>query len=233
MAELIVLLPTKNEESGLAEVIERIPIKSLRLMGYETRVVVVDGFSTDATCEIANSKGVELINQTGESGKGNGVRQALDYIFPEADDSDLMIMLDADATYSPEDIVRFVESLENNDVVWGSRLRGKIEHGAMSRTNRLGNIILSLFASIVYFKRTTDLCTGYWGFKMDALKKTSLTADGFNLEANIFASVCKEKFKSEEIVINYAHREGDSNLKWYYDGPRIFSMILKKRFSRK
>ncbi len=232
MAELIVLLPTKNEESGLAEVIDRIPKKEVELLGFDIRVVVVDGFSTDSTCEIANSKGVELINQTGETGKGTGVRQALEFILPEASEDSLLVMLDADATYNPEDIVRFVESLENNDVVWGSRLRGSIEQGAMSKTNRFGNIILSLFASVVYFKRTTDLCTGFWGFKMSSLRKISLTAGGFNLEANIFASVCKGKFKTKEIVINYAHREGQSNLRWYYDGPRIFSMILKKRFSR-
>ena len=152
---------------------------------------------------------------------------------PSFDDSSLLVMLDADATYSPEDIVRFAGSLKNNDVVWGSRFRGKMEHGAMSKTNRLGNMLLSLFASIVYLKRTTDLCTGFWGFKMESLKKISLTASGFNLEADIFASVSKSRFKTEELAIDYAHREGESNLRWYYDGPRIFLMVLKKRFSKK
>ena len=61
MAELIVLLPTKNEESGLAEVIDRIPKKEVELLGFDVRVVVVDGFSTDSTCEIAESKGCALV----------------------------------------------------------------------------------------------------------------------------------------------------------------------------
>ena len=141
-----------------------------------------------------------------------------------------MIMMDADATYFPEDIPRFVEILKSHDVVWGSRLRGKIESKAMSRINRLGNIILSLTASMIFLKRTTDLCTGYWGFKISSLRKIILTAEGFNLEADLFSSVAKKKLKTQEIPINYAHREGFSNLKWYKDGPRIFAMILKKRF---
>ena len=37
MAELIVLLPTKNEESGLAEVIDRIPKKEIELLGFDSK----------------------------------------------------------------------------------------------------------------------------------------------------------------------------------------------------
>ena len=127
------------------------------------------------------SRGVELIHQFGEPGKGAGVRQALDFILPEADDRDILVMLDADATYRPEDIVKFVGLLENFEVVWDSRLRGKIESGAMSMTNRIGNVLLSLFASLLFFKRTTDLCTGYWGFRIESLKTISLTAATLSL----------------------------------------------------
>lgn len=233
MAQLFVLLPTRNEEEGLGEVIERIPVKLIEDIGYKVRIIVVDGFSTDSTCAIAEAKGAELIHQEGESGKGTGVRQALEVIFSKKiSDNDLLIMLDADATYHPEDISRFLTELKENDVVWGSRLRGKMESGAMTRTNRLGNVLLSLLASIVYFRRTTDLCTGYWGFKIGSLKAITLTAVGFNLEADLFASVSKKGMKTKEIVIDYDHREGQSNLKWYKDGPRIFLMILKKRFTR-
>ena len=107
-----------------------------------------------------------------------------------------------------------------------------MERGAMTRTNRMGNIFLSLMASIVYFKRTTDLCTGFWGFRLNSLRGITLTAVGFNLEADLFSAVCKKKLKTKEIAIDYDHREGQSNLKWYIDGPRIFFMILKKRITR-
>ena len=233
MAQLIVLLPTRNEEEGLSEVIERIPERTIIERGFNLRVIVVDGFSSDSTCEIAKSKGVELIHQSGETGKGTGVRQALGAILAEkTGEGDLLVMLDADATYHPEDILEFLTNLEDNDVVWGSRLRGKMERGAMTITNRIGNIFLSFMASIVYFKRTTDLCTGYWGFRLNSLRGIALTAVGFNLEADLFSSVCKKKMKTKEIVIDYDHREGQSNLKWYIDGPRILFMILKKRITR-
>ena len=231
MSELVILLPTRNEEEGLGEVIDRIPQEEIVRQGYSPRVVVVDGHSTDNTCEIAEKRGVQLIRQNGSVGKGNGVREALDKIIDRKANSngDLLIMLDADATYSPEDIPRFISDLKDNEVVWGSRMRGKMEKDAMSSINKMGNKILSLTASILFFKRTTDLCTGYWGFRIDALKRLKLTAEGFNLEADLFSSVVNEKLTTKEIPIEYAHREGESTLKWYRDGPRIFFMTFRKR----
>ena len=233
LPELVILLPTRDEEIGVSEVIDRIPTERIEEMGYSPRVVVVDGHSSDSTCEVAKGLGAEVIEQNGSIGKGNGVREALEVIYStEHEEDDLLIMLDADATYSPEDLPRFIEELQNNDVVWGSRLRGKIEKNAMSSTNKIGNKVLSLVASIVFLRKTTDLCTGYWGFKSRVIKKLGLTARGFALEADLFGSVVKSKFRTKEIPIDYAHREGESTLKWYLDGPRILTMTFKKRLFR-
>ena len=229
--DLVILLPARNESEGIVEVIDRIPHESIISLGYKPRVVVSDGHSSDSTREISRSKGALTLEQKGEVGKGNGVREAIQYVFNSPEfDVGAVIMLDADATYRPEDIPLFLKEVETSEVVWGSRLRGEMEEKAMSRINRIGNILLSISASIMFLKRTTDLCTGYWCFKGDAITKLPLTASGFNLEADMFASVCKSGLTTKEIAINYDHREGESNLKWYRDGPRIFFMVLKKRF---
>ena len=231
MSEIVVLLPTKNEEDGLGEVIDRVPFSAIKEMGYKVRVVVVDGSSTDSTCEVAIEKGAQLIRQKSDPGKGWGFREALKVIFTGDDLSqDLLVMLDADATYSPEDIPRFIQELQGCDVVWGSRLRGKIEREAMSSTNKTGNKILSLWASLVFWKKTTDLCTGFWGFRSHKLDELALSAKGFTLEAELFALAIKNGLVTKEIPIDYAHRAGESSLKWYIDGPRIFLATLKKRF---
>ena len=230
MPEIVVLLPSRNEEEGIGEVIERIPFSEISSLGFSTRVVVVDGNSSDSTCEIAESKGAEIIHQKDSIGKGNGVREALGVIYESHDsEEDLLVMMDADATYHPEDLLRFIKELQAADVVWGSRIRGSIERGAMSLTNKLGNIILSLAASTLFMKRTTDLCTGYWGFRSGSIKGLALTAEGFNLEADLFGSVVKSGLVTKEIPINYANREGQSSLKWYIDGPRILLMTIKVR----
>ena len=227
----MVLLPTKNEEEGVGEVIDRIPKKEIEERGFSVRIVVVDGSSTDSTREIASSKGAEVILQKSAQGKGWGFREAMQVIFNGRDlGGDCLVMLDADATYSPEDIPRFVDELQSFDVVWGSRLRGEIQEGAMSRTNWIGNYLLSLSASTIFLRRTTDLCTGFWGFRSEILSTLPLTAKGFTLEAELFGLSMKYKLRTKEIPIDYSMREGESNLRWYVDGPRIFLTSIKKRF---
>mgnify|MGYP001204239803 CR=1 FL=1 len=231
MPDILVLLPARNEEEGIGEVIDRIPIRKISERGFETMVMVVDGNSTDSTCEIARSKGAKVLLQGDSIGKGNGVRECLEFIDKSKEiNPEIIVMLDSDATYSPEDIPRFIDALKENDVVWGSRLKGAMEKNAMSNVNKLGNIILSLSASIIHFKRTTDLCTGFWGFRANSLFNLNLVAKDFSLEADIFASVSRAKLKTLEIPIDYAHREGQSSLTWYIDGPKILLMIIRRRF---
>ena len=233
MGELVILLPTRNEEKGIGEVIGRVPLEEIENLGFSTRIVVVDGHSSDKTVEIAKSMGAETIRQNGSVGKGNGVREAIEKIYSNHDgEDDIFIMLDADATYRPEEIPRFIIELKENDVVWGSRISGTIEKGAMSSVNKMGNRILSRAASLFFGTRTTDLCTGFWGFKTNTIKNLALTAEGFNLEADLFGSVVKSGQRLVEIPINYDSREGDSTLTWYKDGPRILLMIIKKRYSK-
>ena len=110
LPELVILLPARDEEIGVSEVIDRIPTERIQEMGYSPRVVVVDGHSSDSTCEVAKGLGAEVIEQNGSIGKGNGVRQALEIVFQDENKSedDLIIMLDADATYGPEEITKFL-----------------------------------------------------------------------------------------------------------------------------
>jgi dolichol-phosphate mannosyltransferase len=232
MKEVIVLIPTRNEEAGVKEVIQRIPVEDLGKIGVSVRTIVVDGRSTDKTVEIALELGAEVISQSGPKGKGYGVREAFNSIISEdSREERAVIMLDGDATYHPEDIPRFIESLSDKDVVWGSRIRGNIQKNAMSFTNNLGNRILSLVASVTFLSRTTDVCTGYWGFRESALRRMELTAGGFTLEADLFCTSKKMGMRTKEIVIDYDHREGDTKLKWYIDGPKIMMKIIRKRFT--
>ena len=69
MTNLFIMLPTLDEEGALEDIYRRIPIEELKQKGYTTRVVVVDGGSSDNTVKIAVDLGCEVIQQWGE-GKG-------------------------------------------------------------------------------------------------------------------------------------------------------------------
>jgi dolichol-phosphate mannosyltransferase len=250
--KVVVMIPALNEEESIGKVIDAVPRTELMARGFEVNVVVVDGRSTDRTLEIAREKGAYILVQKGK-GKGVGVRQALAMCHPAetepgalrsradvcSDFSDLaamleakyLIMLDADGTYPPMFILDMVNGLESGaDVVMGSRLRGRIEAGAMTRLNHFGNILLSDFASLLYQQPCTDLCTGMWGFNGQALRKLELNSKHFELEAELFAESIKKGLRVEEIPVDYLRRIGQTKLVPLSAGWAIMTKLLERRF---
>ncbi len=233
--EVIVLVPALDEERGIGLVLDNIPFEALQDMGCEVSVLVVDGLSGDATREIAQRKGAHVFVQSGE-GKGNGVRQAFRMILEHQsqffgfEHRQCVIMLDADGTYPPEDIPRIVEALRaGNDVVMGSRLCGRVEPGAMSNLNRIGNRILSRMARTLFGVRVTDVCTGMWGLSQEFLEECDLQAKGFELEAEIFASAALLGVPIAEVPIEYRVRQGEPKLIPLRTGLKIAWCLVLKR----
>ncbi len=232
---LEVLLPALNEERGVGSVIDHIPMATLRQRGYDVRVWVVDGRSTDSTLRIAREKGAKVFLQHGE-GKGNGIRQAIDHLLQGnqtlTDGSRAFIMLDADGSYPADCIPKFLDALEAGmDVVLGSRFRGRVEDGAVTPLNRLGNRCLSRLASLLFGTRVTDVCTGMWAFREDAIRKFGLAAQGFDLEADLFASSCEAGVRLGEFPIEYHRRIGEPKLVPLRTGFVIAWRLLMKRLN--
>ncbi len=236
MEEVVILVPALDEEKGIGAVIDSIPFEALQDLGCEVSVLVVDGDSVDATREIAERKGAHVFVQSGH-GKGNGVRQAFDHILRHA--SDLrplhhrlsVIMLDADGTYPVEAIPLLVDALRTGyDVVLGSRLLGHIEPGAMTGLNRFGNRVLSLLARILFDVPVTDVCTGMWGFSQEFLERCDLRAEGFELEAEIFASTALLGAKMTEVPIDYRVRHGTPKMVPVRTGAEVAWCLARKRF---
>jgi len=144
MESVAVVIPTLNEERAIADVIERIPVSDLLKDGFETKLYVVDGRSTDTTREIATRKGAHIIFDEGK-GKGAAIRAAFEVV-----DADYVIMVDGDDTYPIDVATEMVRLLQTHDVVVGSRLKGRIELGAMTWVNIVGNTLLTLLARLLF-----------------------------------------------------------------------------------
>ncbi len=229
MASLWILLPALNEEKGIVNTIRSIPKNQILSIGFQVRILVIDGRSSDLTVEFSRNEGAEVLIQRGPKGKGTGVREAFQYLIQNSSEGDLVCMMDADGTYPTTLIPEICKNLENYQVVMGSRLRGEISEGSMSKVNYLGNYLLSAFASVINLKRTTDVCTGLWGFRIEVLQDLAPSSEGFAVEAELFSRICRNKIKMVEIPTNYSNRDGDSHLIWYIDGPKIFLSLLKMR----
>jgi len=224
--EILIILPTLNEEPTIGRVIDEIPRKALEGAGYKVRVLVVDGNSTDRTREIAEAKGASTIIER-RRGKGIAVTRAL-----SSAEADFIFMLDADYTYPAAYIPDMLKLLESHQAVIGSRMRGRRERGAMSRLNLAGNYLLSLIATVFYGKKISDVCSGFWGFRGEVVKNLHLRASAFDLEAEIFSQLARRGYSIAEIPVDYRRRLSPPKLRSLRDGTRIGWALITRRFRR-
>ena len=227
MRLVTLLLPALDEAGAISSLIDEIPFADLERAGWRCEVLLVDGGSKDSTVEIAEKYGCEIIHQGLEKGKGAGMRLAFEH-FTQTD-ANALVMIDADGTYAPKDIVAMIQALDENDVVVGSRLQGEIEDGAMTRVNYLGNFMLSWFATILYGEFASDLCSGAWAFRRDSIKEMNLNSVHFEIEAEMFASCALADFSIGFVPITYRCRIGEQKLGSIRDGVSILRKLLIRR----
>lgn len=217
------VVPAKDEGDAIASTILGLPRSTLHAAGFRTEVIVLDGHSLDETVRIARNLGAAVLPDRGR-GKGCALREAR-----SAFQGDFVVMLDGDGTYAPDAIPRVLALLASGDadVVMGDRVA---LDGSMSTVHRAGNALLSLGASTLYGRRVRDLCTGLWGFRTDALRRLPLRADGFELEAELFALSARLQLRIRHTPVDYLPRVGASKLATR-DGLRIGWCLLRNRFS--
>jgi glycosyltransferase involved in cell wall biosynthesis len=217
-----VIIPTLNEGRSIGKVIDGVPVADLSKNGLKTTVYVIDGRSIDNTKDIATKKGAKIILEN-RLGKGAAVQKAFKSVT-----ADYEIMVDGDNTYPIEMATEMVRLLKKNDVVIGSRLKGVIEPGAMTRLNVAGNVLLSLLAWVLFGVHVSDVCTGFWGYRNDAIRRLELTAPGFEIEADMFAECARRGLQIAEIPIHYRAREDRPKLSSLRDGIKIGLFLCKR-----
>jgi len=219
------LLPTLNEEGAIKKIIDNIPNPLVN------NIVVVDGNSYDNTVDIAKkcqkkACNIEIMTQYGK-GKGMAFQTFLDKF--DLEKYDVYVMLDADCTYNPKEIKNMILPIlkKEADVVMGNRFFDKNIREIMPFSTYIGNRILTFFAMIFCFKNPKDVCTGYWSFSKDFLKKIKIEAKNFDLEMNLFTQAVKHKFRIKIIPISYKKRVGMNKLRKKH-GFLILSRLLKE-----
>ena len=226
MQRLFVMLPALDEADAVAQVVNGVPIDRLAKAGYQTKIVLIDGGSTDGTQEIAINLGCEVIAQSSK-GKGAGMRQGFKAF--QAGDYDILVMLDVDGTYDPSEIPILLKSLKTHDLVIGDRMNGEIAEGAMSKMNWIGNHLLTWFAVSLYGVRINDLCTGYWAFTRKAIDRLQLNSMRFEIEAEMYTSAVRRKLSIGQVPVSYKPRKGFAKLGSVKDGTSIARKLIIRR----
>ena len=225
-----IVIPTLNEASGIRKTIDSIPVETLRKMGFDTEIIVVDGGSTDGTDRIVKELGARVVYEF-RRGYGRAYKTG----FNEAR-GDIIVTLDGDGSYPSEYMPQLIKFLIENelDMVIGQRIP---EQGAMSKINALGNYILTMVIRMLFRIDVKDSQSGMWLIKKDVLKDIMPRGNGmeFSEEIKIKACLCGNRVR--EFPVPYRKRLGKVKLRRFRDGIRnllyIFVIFLRSHFGKR
>lgn len=216
------VIPTLNEAKNLSWLLPRLP-------SWIFEVVIVDGCSTDGTVEVARQLAPD-VRIVIEKRRGKGLALMTGF---QAARGDIIVMLDADGSMDPEEIILFVVALMRGaDFVKGTRFIQGAGTSDMTRIRMLGNWALTRAFRALYGGTFSDLCYGYIGFWKKWVPILHSDCIGFEVETILNIKALQNRLKVVEVASFESDRiHGESNLRALPDGWRILKAILKERFA--
>ena len=199
---LIVNLPAYNEAEKIAETIKRIP---RQIEGIdEVLVQVIDDGSKDATFAIAKEAGAELVYTNGVNrGVGKTFRHAVERALENG--ADIMVNIDADGQFDPEDIKKIIQPVLSQEVDMVSADR--FDHLAAKNIpfikdvlNRLAAKLIGSFMNV----KIKDLTCGFRAYSRETLLRLNLPGDYTYTQEVIIDALGKNlKIKWVPVAVTY------------------------------
>ena len=222
--DIVIVIPTLNEEEGIFSTINSVEQALKEKFTY--KIVVVDGLSSDKTVKIAEKLGAKVIRQR-RKGYGDAL-QAGFYFVDTRLKSNITVMLDADGTYEPADIVKMADIILRGeaDFVIGNRF-AKMDKNSMTRLNKFGNKLLSATARKLLGIKISDTQCGLRAFRTDLANIFYTSALGMPFATEMLAATYSYRIKIKEIPTSYHERIGKTKLTPLQDGMGILGTIIR------
>ncbi|ELQ75768.1 Dolichol-phosphate mannosyltransferase [Trachipleistophora hominis] len=227
-----VIVPTYNE-CGNVEILCNFLKETFTKINLPYNIIFIDDASSDGTyeliCQLRNEFPILAIRRTQKLGLGSAYKHALKY----CDNSEFVIIMDADLSQNPFDIQNLirVQQKYNYDLVYGTRynngnvvnwpfLRKVISRGA----NNLAQILLGV--------DITDYTNSFRLYKTSLLKTIAprVKSDGFAFQMEVIYRAARQGFKIGEYPVIFHDRcSGTSKMKFaeiFWFAKTLLTLVL-------
>lgn len=214
ISKVSVIIPAYNE----APVIGKI-IREIKKIKEVAEIIVVDDASTDGTKKAAEDAGAKVIRHPYNKGNGASVKTGL-----RNASYDIVVLMDGDGQHSPSFIPKFIEKLDEYDLVIGSR-NARAEANAL---RRFGNRILKFVASYLSGYKILDLTSGYRAAKTEYIKEfIPLFPNRYSYPTTSTLAFLRAGYNVGYLPITTGKRVGKSKLKPFRNGFKFILIILR------
>lgn len=214
--KILVFTATYNEAGNINELINSIILQPTKL-----DLLIIDDNSPDGTSKIIEKNqekfsNLYLIKRNGKLGLDTAHREAYEYALKK--NYDCLITMDADFSHDPNEIINFINYLDEYSFVIGSRYMegGKcLMKGRRLILSKYGNLFMKLFLKI----DCSEFTTSFRGFNIKKLNNFHLNqvyTNGYSFFMGTIYEIFNRKFSTKEIPITFKDRT-----KGYSKIPRI------------
>lgn len=217
--QVSIILPAYNEENAIGVVIDDLK-KVMNGNRYSHEIIVVDDASTDRTAEIAEAKGIKVIKHKKNKGSGASRKTGIKHAQGE-----IIVMLDADGTYSVEDIPKMLELFPEYDQVIGARTG---EKGTFKFLRAPAKWLIQKLACYLTNSDIQDLNSGLRAFKKGIMEKYLWAIpDGFSCVSTMTLTFINDGYSVAWIPTEYHKRIGKSKFHPIKDSYNYLLTLIK------
>ncbi len=233
-----IIVPARNEKGNIENVLLRTPD-----FGRFQEFIYVEGHSSDGTWEeiikvqekYNTTHNIVAFKQSGK-GKGNAVREAF-----EIATGDVLMILDADLTTPPEEMIKFYQAIENNkgELINGCRLVYPMEKEAMRFLNLIANKYFGYLFTFLLGQRLKDTLCGTKVLKKQDYELIKANRHYFGDfdpfgDFDLLFGAAKLNLKIVEVIIRYKEREyGSTQISRFKHGWLLIKMSFFAAFKFK
>lgn len=226
---LSVVIPAYREADRIAATIDQVRSALAEPVGPDgLEVVVVDDGSDDDTAGRAEAAGADLVVRLSPNrGKGAAVRAGM-----LAADGRTVAFTDADLSYPPDQLLRFLSAIEDGwDVAVGSRQHeGTLTVVRAGRLRELGGRVVNVFTGIVLLGRYRDTQCGIKAMRSDVADVVFSHAeiDGFAFDVELFHLVERYRLTLVEVPVQVVN-SSRSTVHVLRDAARLVRDLFRVR----
>ena len=199
-----IVIPAYNEEAAVASQIASVQ-DAMRSEGLIYEIIVVDDGSGDATAQKALEAGARVLRKPQNQGYGAAIKTGI-----IAAAYEIIVIIDADGTYPPDQISAIVAKLETADMVVGARTGSDVH---IPWVRRPAKWILGLLANRVSGQSIPDLNSGLRAFRRECVKQYfSILSNKFSFTTTVTLALLADDYRVVYHPINYYRRVGKSKI---------------------